>query len=160
MQNLDRLLVSSPDRNPPLHTWLHHPPRTQKSRRSIHPPHTRLPNEDPPRCSTLVYRRYNTVYRGTWPSKRILSASIGISGPPASSRKSRRRGARGTNVEGDPHASWLFGAYGNACTSNTIRETKIEKVVGSSPLLFKDRALLPLEPLGIIFLIASRRLWV
>lgn len=82
MQNLDRLLVSSPDRNPPLHTWLHHPPRTQKSRRPTHPPHTRLPNEDPPRCSTLVYRQYNTVYRGTWPSKRILSASIGISGPP------------------------------------------------------------------------------
>lgn len=80
MQKLDRLL-SSP--RPQSATYLG-ASSTQNSEISTSYPSPTLAFAERGSSTMFharVYRRYNTVYQGTWPSKRILSASIGISGP-------------------------------------------------------------------------------
>lgn len=90
VRSLDRRL------NSPTAILLHIPrciihPELRNLRRPIPIPRT-LAFVDPPRCSTLVY---NSVYRGTWPSKR--GSSLLRSGFPApsffvSSRENRGEG--------------------------------------------------------------------
>lgn len=134
MENLDRLLVSSL-----------RDPATYLAASS-----NRVRNLDivtiPIRCSTLVYRRYNTVYQGTWSSKRILSG-FDRDFRPRLSRKSRRQGARGTNVEAirtPPGFSWLMEMRVRRIRSE--RETKSKKSRGRPPPAEGPPVFPPLPP--------------
>lgn len=93
VRSLDRRL------NSPTAILLHIPrciihPELRNLRRPIPIPLT-LAFVDPPRCSTLVY---NSVYRGTWPSKRgssLLRSGFPAPSPPSffvSSRENRGEG--------------------------------------------------------------------
>lgn len=126
MENLDRLLVSSL-RNPATY---------------LAASSNRLRNLDivpiPIRCSTLVYRRYNTVYQGTWSSKRILSG-FDRDFRPRLSRKSRRQGARGTNVEATrtpPGFSGLMEMRARRIRSERERNRKSLPPPAEGPLVF------------------------
>lgn len=163
VRSLDRRL------NSPTAILLHIPrciihPELRNLRRPIPIPRT-LAFVDPPRCSTLVY---NSVYRGTWPSKRgssLLRSGFPAPSPPSffvSSRENRGEGQTSKAIRAPRGFSGLMEMRARRMRSEGRKSKKscpsplsLEGTSRSVPALFSS-----VEPLGIIFLIASRRLRV